>query len=109
MTLVEFLITRIAEDEAAACDQWNLAPHSVNCGVRLGYWAETDCVCGYPVRFLAECEAKRRIVRDAEDAEAAAEPYPTFNTGMAAAYEDVLKVLALSYADHPDYRDDWRP
>lgn len=63
-----------------------------------------------PARVLAECEAKRRIVT-LHDAALRAE----LANGDASAYgadlmhSDVLRLLALLYADHPDYRDEWRP
>ncbi|MEU7103558.1 DUF6221 family protein [Streptomyces sp. NPDC046215] len=53
-----------------------------------------------PARVLAEVDAKRAIVEEIEDAEVRW-------------YGDklipVLKRLALPYADHPDYREEWRP
>jgi hypothetical protein len=80
MTLAEFLLARIAEDEAA---------------IRAEYARpELDARRG-----LAECEAKRRIVERcirlsksprARDHEVA---------------QDFLTDLAIAYADHPDYRD----
>ncbi len=54
-----------------------------------------------PARVLAECDAKRHIIElqrsdlrdDPQDWEA----------------DEVLRLLALPYADHPDYRMEWRP
>ena len=67
-------------------------------------------------RVLAECAAKRRIVRLAhsvtgmdvridqefgvEPRDEAVEPYRG---------DLILRALALPYSDHPDYRDEWRP
>lgn len=51
-----------------------------------------------PARVLAECEAKRRMV----------EMIP----GMPADWDDrdyLLRLLALPYADHPDYDPEWKP
>ena len=68
-----------------------------------------------PARVLAEVEAKRRIVD---------EPQPSGNyvyrddgtpaCGTCGDYTvewpcDTLKLLALPYADHPDYDPAWRP
>jgi hypothetical protein len=84
MTLTDFLLARIAEDEACADGlEWD---------------------DGNPVhqtaRVLAECEAKRRIVEACADVLAYdAEALP----------QDVLRLLALPYADHPDYRQEWKP
>lgn len=53
-----------------------------------------------PARVLAEVEAKRRIVAAVG--------------GLSGQWCDeiggrVLGLLALPYANHPDYREDWRP
>jgi hypothetical protein len=111
ITLAEFLHARIAEDE-----QW------VG-GQPLGRWG---CVMdSYPptyppwtpdnlFRVLAECAAKRQIIElhglnDGTDwpvclvccdsAGYEAELYPCAT----------LRLLAVPYADHPDYRQEWRP
>lgn len=54
-----------------------------------------------PARVLAECEAKRQIVE-----RCAAVDFAMPSTHLA---HGVLALLALPYADHPDYRDEWRP
>jgi Family of unknown function (DUF6221) len=81
MTLTEFLLARIAEDEAAVAH------------IRKdpGYWYALPWD-----RLLAECEAKRRIVREWGQ-------FETYNG------EGLMQVLALPYADHPDYLPDWKP
>lgn len=62
-----------------------------------------------PARVLAECEAKRRIVAR-HDAHLGHEPTPhivprlKWREGC-----DTLRLLALPYADHPDFREEWRP
>lgn len=52
-----------------------------------------------PARVLAECEAKRRIVarHDRDDSTSFGQPCQT------------LRLLALPYADHSDYRPEWHP
>lgn len=95
--LTDFLLARIAEDEAAAqdCKEWS------------------DCFsCPTHERFdtrrvLAECEAKRRIV----ERHMAYGRYNVdiFRDGYTAALEDVLRALSLPYADHPNYREEWKP
>ncbi|SES03075.1 DUF6221 family protein [Streptomyces qinglanensis] len=68
-----------------------------------------------PARVLADIEAKRRVVRYYEDAArtlAAAEPgTPPHDlmTGAMNSLRAALQALALPYADHPDYREEWRP
>ncbi|WP_230536451.1 DUF6221 family protein [Streptomyces sp. OUCMDZ-3434] len=62
-----------------------------------------------PARVLAEVEAKRRIVRAHEKwCEGRCEAkYP--EGGFDAAHYWSVKSLAAAYADHPDYREEWRP
>lgn len=81
MTLVEFLLARVAEVEQAA-------RRATDLGDMEPLW--------YPDTILAECEAKRRIIEEWG-------PFETYNG------EELLKVLALPYADHPDYRQEWKP
>lgn len=59
-----------------------------------------------PARVLAEVEAKRDVVRLAERAH---DYHETFMNGFGAAMEGALRLFALAYADHPDYRPEWRP
>jgi hypothetical protein len=73
-----------------------------------------------PARVLAEVEAKRRIVESAaEIMDRGAFPEGVSDgrdpdevesdEGLAALAEYHLRLLALPYADHPDYREEWRP
>ena len=57
----------------------------------------------HPQRILLECEAKRRIV---EGPTLGAKPNTDYWAQVA---WDVLTLLALPYADHEDYREEWRP
>lgn len=122
MTLVEFLLARIAEDEDTANAAINArknprredgSPHwTVGAGGRaihdggippspargahvvMAHIARHD-----PARVLDECESKRRIV---ERAQAALSIYdPSDPTAWIALYD--LADLAKVYADHPDY------
>lgn len=93
MTLTEFLLARIAEDEAQA--NRSKADLAMNPNLRI----PAEWVSGVADRVLAECEAKRRIVEHCE-------PDPlTKSPGD----EYVLRLLALPYADRPGYREEWRP
>jgi len=95
--LVDFLLARIAEDEGAN---------------RRGPEPESWCDRGGGLhlshaRVAAECEAKRRIVEPWSS-----DPHSENNWRFgihAAAHEVVLRFLALPWADHPDYRSEWRP
>jgi hypothetical protein len=57
-----------------------------------------------PARVLAECEAKRQVV---EDMSFYWREYPE---GLAARElaDRTLTRLAVPYADHPDFREEWR-
>jgi hypothetical protein len=87
MTLTEFLLARIAEDEAEMAE-----------AVRLRHPGLT--IRRSPSRFEAECEAKRRILETCETYE--------YEVTNAYGYDDVLRALAAVYADHPDYDEAWR-
>lgn len=58
-----------------------------------------------PEFVLAEVDAKRRIIE--------MEPPDHFDdprwNGFTEGHEQMLRLLALPYADHPDYRAEWRP
>ena len=88
MTLTEFLLARITEDERDAQyaeTQWSSVPSTK--------------------RILAECEAKRRIVTEAGDYS----PELAEGDNGEWAFGTVLRMLALPYANHPDYQPEWRP
>jgi hypothetical protein len=89
-SLTDFLLARIAEDE-----EWIAADGDCRCEGhdRLGP-ARPECAD----RIAAECEAKRQIMELAESV-----------TDMHYEWEKVEAVLALPYADHPDYRSEWKP
>ncbi|WP_454050428.1 DUF6221 family protein [Cellulomonas sp. Marseille-Q8402] len=111
-TLPEFLLERIAEDEAAVMnadlhtdrgrrktevEPWLLLSAS-------DPWV-TEHTGGLPLitmseaRARAECEAKRRIVGTITKHDRIGYDYSG----------PILELLALPYADHPDYREEWRP
>ena len=153
MTLTEFLLARITEDEAKARvamgdgdgrwaswnRSWDTAPVrdlAVN-GARVAVLPTTidEHVCRHdPARVLAECKAKRRIVAFHESwpvlaetpVEITADPADSFTMratqqiawlttkeyrvrfGDEPPTAPMLAALAAVYADHPDYRDEWR-
>lgn len=136
ITLAAFLLARIAEDEvnahaatAAAWthervydDVWSVDLHiareafGVGEDCRMPAYVATHIIRQSPQKTLAECEAKRRIVELADDAtgldiqvdgefrvgtrDTTVEPY---------CGDLILLALALPYADHPDWREEWRP
>ena len=109
--LAEFLLARIQEDEAAAKDaganvwteqssgvldtgEWPDGVHALGDSRVTRFIAEHD-----PVRVLAECDTKRRIIKTLswdDDPWRGARDY-------------LLMLLALPYADHDAYREEWKP
>lgn len=119
MTITEFLLARIAEDEAAAKHAGSFTP-----------WSDTFQRDDYghltiqPDRVLAECEAKRRIVAlwdevhdpvdqalDPNPHDPGIEPEDLYEThdGIDVTLVDTFRAMATVYADHPDYDEAWRP
>jgi hypothetical protein len=114
LTLADFLLARIEEDEkrtraagAVAGGDLMLAalPDALFEGLRLAF----------PARVLAECEAKRQIITRYEYACQQADGHKAWETSddgwekIAGALELCCQSLAAVYADHPDYREEWRP
>jgi hypothetical protein len=126
MTLTEFLLARIAEDEVAAQvandhDRWAVGDDDngdtfvvetdvtgLNWRVALVASASVaeHMALHDPLRVLAECEAKRQIIVwhqqynptgcGGEENHGREDQCPT------------LQALALPYASHPDYREEWQ-
>ncbi len=94
MTLADFLLARIAEDEKFAVTDWPAGRAWSGSGL------PPD-----PTRIAAECEAKRRIIEECRGwLEEPGDDY-----GAKALASMTLRLLALRYTDHPDYREGWRP
>jgi hypothetical protein len=117
VTLTEFLLARIAEDEVVAT-----RPHeSVRDDRRRDMERiEYDDASGYARmgigRVLAECEAKRRIVAEHPHVENGLDgrgdgewECRTCSRGTDGWWCSTLRLLALPFADHPDYDPTWRP
>lgn len=107
VSLAEFLLARVADDEAVAHALVDAQDRRIDC------WTPeaTDFVERFdPSRVLAECEAKKKIIeahvdlvkRDAEAGHTALLEQVWWSTAT-------LELLALPYADHPDYREEWKP
>lgn len=94
MTITEFLLARITEDEDAARE-----------------WYGTGTVANRRDDFwLAECAAKRRIVKIHADPRADVVVDGVVLVTVCLQAEDcpTLRALVMVYADHPDYREEWR-
>lgn len=109
MTLTEFLLARIGEDEAVAEKAGSFTP-----------WEEAFQRDNYghltvqPTRVLAECAAKRAIVDAAWNDHLRIEGEWGMCRGQDELqalddYPDAVTAMAEVYADHPDYRAEWRP
>ena len=58
-----------------------------------------------PARALAEVDAKRRIIAEHHPVD----PCDAHDASFQTVECDTLRLLALPYADHRDYREEWRP
>jgi hypothetical protein len=120
--LDEFLLARIAEDKRIAVDaaavgeDWLEGSPFAATGSRpaVEHIARHD-----PGRILAECTAKRRIVLACREAApdltflgrrpAGMADFPLSPHGHHELAALTLALLALPYAAHHDYREEWRP
>ncbi|MGW5366573.1 DUF6221 family protein [Actinopolymorpha pittospori] len=104
MTLAEFLLARfdVAEENALRGCLHAEAPPDFDPGWDTSTVADLPPIVAHFV--LADLQAKCRIVipQLGDQWEQVAANDPT-------AHQAVLAILARPYADHPDYRDEWRP
>ena len=104
MTLTEFLLARIAEDESRAESVRDFIPEFGDQGEYIN-----------PARVLAECEAKRRIVElhswgEGHECSVFDGSGEVDNCRYVIGDEcSTMQLLASVYADHPDFRSEWRP
>ncbi|GHB55613.1 hypothetical protein GCM10010331_49310 [Streptomyces xanthochromogenes] len=126
--LVQFIRDRLDED-ASRASNWHDLECEIHTHLGTGLVAAVAasrmfadapgavCDCGGPARVLADVEAKRLLL-----AEHLPSPYPMANSSKAycdcqaqdgVVYETypclTARLLALPYADHSDYREEWRP
>ncbi|WP_327160569.1 DUF6221 family protein [Streptomyces zaomyceticus] len=80
---------------------------------KYGTWNARHIARHDPARALAEVDAKRQIIElhgPAEYEYSDVDVCSTCDRGGPLPYPcPTLRLLALPYADHPDYRDEWRP
>lgn len=103
--LVKFLRARLDEERTEAEKQPD-GEEAMLDGWEIIATAESNYPCYEYLRIakrrvLADVEAKRRIVARVE--------HHASLMGRDEIHDDLLRLLALPYADHPDYREDWRP
>lgn len=122
--LVSFLQARLDEDERAAqaaqADEYWHKWHDST----FAAWQFDDQVAEHvrrltPARMLAEVEAKRWIIDMWEDDPSAVRTLPDgvhdgrdpdeveTQVAVAEVVDDIVRILALPYADHPDYDPAW--
>ena len=125
VTLTEFLLARIAEDEAVAKEHPDLRLYVDDDGrvePPIDTWDDgtdrlpnrhTAWVLLYDsARVLAECEAKRRIVGLYSYVRMSDPDYPPvvpLGGDGPETYYEAIQLLAAVYVDHPDYRQEWKP
>lgn len=94
VTLGEFLLARIAEDDETARTGFSHPDRWVRVAIP---GTSTSAANGIScTAVLVECEAKRKIVLLCQQ-----EDMPPTDA--------VLELMAVPYAGHPDYRVEWRP
>jgi hypothetical protein len=103
--LVTFLRERLAEDEriATAARSGYFRPEVLGTFSAVGDMRHV--LRHNPARVLADVDAKRRIIGLCDGGA----QYPDYEGGYQFAWEDTLRLLALPYASHPDYRAEWTP
>ena len=118
MTLTEFLLARIDEDEKQARDHMR---HGVDTYAAVTGPESDEMFSGwedyYPEKRLAECQAKRQVVNlTAESVEIEVQddwehgysPETRHEwTNEPYVGEKILRALALPYAKHPDFQFTW--
>lgn len=113
MDIGTFLNARLNEDEQLAQDA-DTSPEMIT-GIPRSYAAAPvafHIARHNPPRVLADVDAKRRIIRwhfgQPNDTTPYGEPVTICHCG----YDlpcTTLRLLALPYADHPDYQQEWTP
>lgn len=122
MTLVEFLLARLADDEATAraaiCQCGGPA-----CTPELGWMRRSEAMhrldsanvadhvlAWSPARVLAECAAKRAIIEGHPTWTAKSQPAGQIDDEDWGAWDEwqgTLRLLAAVYSGHPDYEQEW--
>ncbi|MFJ4837162.1 DUF6221 family protein [Streptomyces sp. NPDC088746] len=133
--LVQFLRARLDDDSAAARaaswdedgDRWDtqhqgqwsvidhtddgvieVPPHAANDAGVAQHMARHD-----PARVLREVEAHRLLLKRYDEPETSPDLPDSMNKLTSGVQRqvlaDVFRVLALPYADHPDYQETWKP
>lgn len=106
--LIAFLLARLDENERHVERLRELAAED-------NAWRDDEEEESRVDRYTADLDAKRHIVNMAK---IEIEAHPTTRSwdwwseravARNGVWEDILPLLALPYADHPDYREEWQP
>ena len=109
--LGSFILDRIADDEAAARDLLRRA-QEVELTLRSPKWLGGLIPGGHSwgdvelmaARVLAECASKRRMITLC-----GVDPREPGALLLRVQTDAVVRLLAVPYAGHPEYREEWRP
>lgn len=109
--LADFILARIAEDEAAARallrhrrEMKLPLPHAKWLGGLAPGGHSWGDVRSMAARVLAECESKRRIL-----GLCGVDPHEPGALLLRMHTDAIVRLLALPYADHPAFDESWRP
>lgn len=102
MNITEFLNARIAEDEKRIDDaMYYTHPDGTRIRPNIEPWEDVETVKAEIFRReVAECVAKRQILRDAGNAS-------WIECQECGVSDESLRAIAAVYADHPDYNEEW--
>jgi len=119
MTLTEFLLARIDEDEAVVLRAFEATNElfgrggETDTGIDVVYDSAGPFVGVGNERMVAEIAAKRIIIASEVAAHVGRrdeyKDSATFDAIASRVNTRALRALAVIYADHPDYREEWRP
>lgn len=109
--LVEFLRARLAEEQAEAekladVDDYPLDPWEIK-WEETGEWNSYTYLRIAKARALNEVGAKRALLYQFEHRGNSVRAVVTPSTG--GVWDDLLRLLALPYRDHPEYQKEWAP
>lgn len=111
MKIEEFLLARIAEDEAAAREWCSvLLTREVQEGWKVSRIWAFETGPGDPVRVIRQCEAMRKTVQSYVDLQAFGgdERMAMRLADRIVELKQVLEAFASLYSNHPDYSPTWR-
>lgn len=111
LSLPDFLLARYTEEEAVAARADGSAWRAVSEKYPIGAFKGGHLVHVHAPRWRADIEAKRRIVslHEHDDLDGNLSCGQCDFGGYGRQWCATLRLLALSYADHPDYREEWKP